>query len=67
MSTHFDDSDAIASIEYTQILEVRFTSGATYKYTGVPLNIFKSFEASDSKGRFFVENIKDKYSFERVQ
>ncbi len=67
MATHFNDSTAIASIEYTQILEVRFTSGATYRFTGVPENVAKDFEAADSKGRFFVSNIKDRYNFEQVQ
>lgn len=66
MSTQFD-STAVASIEYEQILEVRFTSGATYRYHGVPENVVNEFKNSNSQGRFFVENIKDRYRFDKVR
>lgn len=66
MSDHFKDSAAITSIEHTQTLEVRFKSGNTYRFFGVPHGVYESFKASDSQGAFFNSDIKDKYSFEKV-
>lgn len=60
------DSTAIASIEYTQILDIKFRSGASYRYHGVPDAVYLDFVNSDSKGKFFQENIRNRYRFERM-
>lgn len=60
------DSSAIASIEYTQILDVKFKSGTSYRYFGIPEDVYFGFRDSDSKGKFFQQNIKNRYTFERM-
>lgn len=47
-------------------LDIEFTTGGKYRYFGVPTNVFESMINSDSKGRFFQENIRDRYKFERL-
>lgn len=34
---------------------------SVYKYAGVSLNLFERFTNAESKGRFFVREIKDKF------
>lgn len=67
MINHSSDSTAIDSFEYTQILEVRFVNGSVYRYYGIPENVHKDFMSASSLGKFFVENIKERYAFERVK
>jgi hypothetical protein len=47
-------------------LWVRFKTGASYSYVGVPLSTAEDFLAAQSKGKFFAENIKGKYPFQRM-
>jgi hypothetical protein len=46
-------------------LSVWFESGERYDYFGVPRAVYDAFVAADSKGRFFAEQIRDQYRFER--
>src|SRR5437879_3719587 len=68
---HFHvDSEAINFIGYhhkTHTLEVQFHSGDTYRYASVPLSIFNDFKASESKGRYFRENIRGRYDYWKVE
>ena len=63
------DSSAIAKIEHdprSMILTVWFHGrGAPYEYFGVPARVYEAFLASESKGRFFNEWIRDQYQFSR--
>jgi hypothetical protein len=55
-------SSNIASIGYESgTLEVEFTSGHIYQYSGVPSHIHHSLLCAFSKGGYFSEFIKDKY------
>lgn len=59
-------SSAISYTVYNsekQDLTVYFTNGYESTYTGVPNEVYESFKTSDSKGKFFNENIKNAYSF----
>jgi KTSC domain len=59
-------SSAIQSIEFdelTNTLQITFTSGKTYTYYAVPRSIYERFLNAPSKGTFFNEYIKDRYSF----
>ena len=63
------DSTAISDIDYDvgrAKLLVRFNSGERYVYVGVPAEVCRSFVASDSKGRFFRSQIRDRYPFNRL-
>lgn len=57
-------SSFIKSITYndaTSALEVDLMVGGKYKYQGVPKYIYTDFLKAESRGRFFVQNIKNKY------
>lgn len=59
-------SSAIEKIEFedlTNRLAITFTGGRTYTYFGVPRSVYERFMAAPSKGTFFNEHIKDRYSF----
>jgi lysyl-tRNA synthetase class 2 len=64
------DSIAISEIDYdaarTKLL-VRFMSGERYVYVGVPGEVHRSFVEADSKGRFFQQQIRDRYPFNRLE
>ncbi|MCA0011642.1 KTSC domain-containing protein [Mesorhizobium sp. B292B1B] len=52
----------------TKILSVRFApSGARYDYEGVDPETYAKFNAAFSKGRFFIEFVRDRYKFRLVE
>jgi hypothetical protein len=63
-------SSNLASVGYdktTNTLEVEFTNGNVYQYSGVPIDVYEGLMASNSKGRYLNENIKKAgYSCTRV-
>jgi hypothetical protein len=62
-------SAAIRIIEYEPrrlSLRVTFVSGARYAYAGVPDEVHRAFLDADSKGRFFLTEIRDRYPFRRL-
>ncbi|MBL8771997.1 MAG: KTSC domain-containing protein [Phenylobacterium sp.] len=63
------DSAAIQAIDYDAVrakLLVRFSSGESYVYVGVPCEVHRSFVDADSKGRFFQAEIRDQYPYNRL-
>jgi hypothetical protein len=66
------DSSALYMVDFKKVsenqtlLDVEFTTGGKYRYFGVPTNIFEQMINSESKGKFFQENIRDRYKFERL-
>lgn len=44
------------------LLHVQFTNGRTYEYQGVAAELFERFEAAESKGRFFAQEIRPKFT-----
>jgi len=63
------DSAAIQEIDYDaqrSKLLVRFVSGERYVYVGVPGEVHRSFCESESKGRFFQAEIRDRYPYNRL-
>jgi len=63
------ESTSIKQVGYdeaTQVLTVVFvTTGETYEYYDVPADVFAQLMAAESKGKFFFENIRDKYRSEK--
>lgn len=62
-------SSAIREIDYENHhgkLSVRFTDGDLYIYVGVPDETWRGFVAALSKGRYFAEEIRDRYPFNRI-
>lgn len=64
------ESTAIDAIDYDagrSKLMVRFSSGESYVYVGVPDDVHHSFLDAESKGRFFQSEIRDRYPFNRLE
>jgi hypothetical protein len=64
-----EDSTAIRGIRYEagrHRLVVRFVDGDEYAYVGVPGEVHRSFVEADSKGRFFVAEIRDRYPYNKL-
>lgn len=51
--------EAIAYTKSTQELKIRFRGGITYKYEPISLKLHHELMAADSKGVFFITNIKN--------
>lgn len=65
----FPDSTAIHHAIYFQdggFLVLRFQSdpSKSYLFEGVPLRLWREFEAAPSKGRFYNDQIKGRYRFQ---
>ena len=57
-------SSALSSCTYdedTRTLSIRFTSGQSYTYSDVPVEVYEELVNSSSPGRFFHGNIKGTY------
>lgn len=63
-------SSNLVSIGYDKvrkILEVEFTSGGVYTYSGVPPTAYEELMASSSHGSYFSQMIKNSYPFKKVR
>jgi hypothetical protein len=50
----------------TQTLAVKFQSGGTYHYAGVPHDLAVQFAAAPSKGSFFAAHVRNKFASTKV-
>lgn len=60
-------SSNVAAIGYSavcRVLQVDFSNGKRYRYLDVPSQVFDSFLAADSKGRYLNSVIKSEFSFD---
>lgn len=62
-------SSAISSVGFNtdNTLEVRFSSGGTYRYFNVPQTTVEQMLSSDSIGTFFSSNISGRFRSRRVK
>jgi KTSC domain len=63
-------SSNVASVGYSQhlqVLEIEFTRGAIYRFLNVRPIVYRELLASQSKGHFIAEYIRDKYAFVRIR
>jgi lysyl-tRNA synthetase class 2 len=63
------ESTAIRAIRYDaerRRLVVRFIDGDEYAYVGVPGEVHRSFADAESKGRFFAEQVRGKYPYNKL-
>lgn len=58
--------DEIGYDKASSTLIVKFHHGGIYSYDSVPEKIYKDFLASQSKGKFFISNVKGRYDFRKV-
>lgn len=59
--------DSIGFDDLYNILYVQFKNSSLYCYFDVDKYVYDSFLASSSKGKFFEQNIKTSYKFERIK
>jgi hypothetical protein len=52
--------------EVNSDLLVQFNDGHRYRFYNVPPHVKKSLMSAGSHGKFFAQNIKDKYKYEKV-
>jgi len=63
------ESSSIKSVAYDKEeskMWLRFKSDALYEYQGVELQVAKDLVSAESKGKFFHENIKNKYPYTKI-
>lgn len=62
-------SSMLKSVSYDETessLIVEFHNGGEYKYKAVPKEIFDAMLNSDSEGKYFLANIKNKFECEKL-
>ena len=68
MSITFDSSALDrATYDVNGTLILKFTSGDTYSYSNVPEGIFEGLRGSDSAGKYFRNNILNKYDGNKIE
>lgn len=63
------ESDMLAAAAYDaekQTLCLRFRTGDVYRYFDFPAPDYQSFLGAESKGRFFLANIRNQFRYERL-
>ena len=68
MDRTYVTSSLIQSIGYdanSQTLEIEFVKGGVYQYSGVSEDEYAGLMGSESHGKHFLANIRDKYPFTR--
>lgn len=63
------ESSSIARFCYKereQVLIVEFKHGGVYNYYDVPQRVFEQIILAPSKGRFFLEHIREEYDYTQV-
>lgn len=63
------ESSSIAAFAYLSqemYLYVRFKNGISYRYSGVPMNIYSAFTRASSKGAFFNAQIQGNFAYTTV-
>jgi predicted dinucleotide-binding enzyme len=63
------ESSALRSVGYDDdlaVLEIEFVSGEVYRYHAVPRAVHRELMDAESRGRYFVERIRDVYPTARV-
>ena len=63
------ESSSIAAFAYVaehMTLFVRFKTGRTYRYAGVPSSVFSAFSRADSKGTFFNAQIQGRFPYSQI-
>lgn len=59
--------EAISYLKKTKKLRISFKSGAVYQWSRVPLKKYKGLLESESKGRYFSQEIKGRYSSVKIK
>jgi hypothetical protein len=49
-----------------RILYLRFRSGEVYRYFGFPEHKYRELRDAESRGRYFLSNIRNRFRYERL-
>ncbi|MDP9115260.1 MAG: KTSC domain-containing protein [Acidobacteriota bacterium] len=63
------DSKMLASVAYDpnkQILYLRFRTGEVYRYFEFSAEDYQNFLNAESRGKYFLANIRDQFRYERL-
>lgn len=63
------DSKMLASVAYDaekQILHLRFRTGDVYRYFEFSGEEYQAFLNAESRGRYFLSHIRDRFRYERL-
>jgi hypothetical protein len=63
------ESKLLAAAAYAaprQVLYLRFHSGETYRYFTFPAEQYQEFLAAASRGRYFLDHIRNHFPYERL-
>ena len=61
-------SSNLDSVGYmSDSLYIRFRDGSLYVYKNVPLGVYISLMASESRGSFLHQNIMGRYQYQRIE
>jgi hypothetical protein len=52
--------------EIKKILEIEFSTGLVYQYSGVPPKVYKDFMHSDEMGKYFSEKVRPLFRTKQV-
>lgn len=52
--------------EQTAILELEFRSGSNYRYSDVPIQAYQELVLSESKGQYFNQHIRNRYTYTKI-
>lgn len=61
------ESSVIDAIGYSHVLEIRFESGHIYQYYNVPEEVYNAMLTAPSKGKYFNESIRGKFSYQEIE
>jgi len=62
------ESSHISDVEWDEgVMTVTFKDGGTYNYYDVPVGIYQEMVAAPSVGRFFKDNVKGAFEYERIR
>lgn len=64
------NSSSIDGLSYDVVskeLTVRFTNGTMYRHTNVQKSLYDEFLKSESKGRFYISNIKFSHAATKIK
>lgn len=53
--------------EQSQSLELEFGSGSVYRYHGVPVETYQELLRAESKGKYFNQRIRNRFSFAELE
>ena len=52
--------------DQSAFLELEFRSGVSYRYLGVPEQVYRELLSAESKGRYFNQHIRNRFAYAKM-